>query len=123
MKEQIKSVENEILVLMTAKNDRGQKVHDVDPRYRAAVFQKHVELAKLKEADAATVRVSPEDQANNAAFAQYQERQAAARVLLNGNQVPLAQQLKAQATFAGKTEQPVPVAAQPVGRGGIFSKG
>jgi len=123
MNEQIRELENHILVLMTAKNDRGQKVYDVDPRYKRAVFAKQVELAEMKETDAKTVRVSPEDQANNAAYAAYQERQHAARVLLNDNQVPLEQQLKARATLRGES-QPTPVApaAQSVGRGAIFSK-
>jgi hypothetical protein len=126
MKEQIRNLENEILVLMTAKNDRGDKVYDVDMKYRRSVFAKQVDLAKLKETDAATVRLSPQDQANNAAYAKYQEQQAAARALLNDNQMPLAHTLKAQATLKGTAPEPVKPtapAAQPVGRGGaIFSK-
>lgn len=125
MKEQIQKLENEILVLMTAKNDRGQKVYDVDLKYKRSVFAKQVELAEMKEKDAATVRVSPEDQANNAAYAAYQERQQAARDLASPNQMPLAHQLKAQAVLKGAAPEPVRAAsaAQPVGRGGaIFSK-
>lgn len=123
MNEQIRNLENEILVLMTAKNDRGQRVHDVDLKYKRAVFAKQVELEEMKTAYAKTVRISPEDQKANADYAAYVERNMAKQALMNDNEMPLAHTLKAQAIARGETPTHVaPSGPQPVGRGGIFSR-
>ncbi len=63
MSKESEKLENEIILLRSAVHASGrfkdQRVVDTDPKYRASVFVKQVELAELQKAESSTVGISP----------------------------------------------------------------